>query len=78
MGVNLKREPKELELREQVPLLILHQKKEGQVVPPRLVQERVPQELEEQELMEVSPRKELEEELREQVPLLILRQMKEE
>ena len=45
MGVNLKREPKELELREQVPLLIPHQKKEVKVIPPQLALERVPQEL---------------------------------
>jgi hypothetical protein len=42
-----------------------------------LVEQQVPQELEEQELMEVSPRKEPEEELREQVPLLIPHQKKE-
>jgi hypothetical protein len=76
MEVTPRKEPEE-EPREQVPLLILRQTKEGQVIPPRLVPERVPQGLEEQELMEVSPRKEPEEEPKEQVPLLIPPQKKE-
>ena len=49
-----------------------------QVIPPQLVQERVPQELVVQEPMEVTPAKELEGELKERVPLLILPQKKGE
>ena len=76
MEVNPRKEPEEV-LKEQVPLPILHRKKEAPVVLPQQVLERVPQELEEQELMEVNPRKEPEKGLKEQALLLILHRKKE-